>query len=123
MPDTKPLALTALAAAIAALMIAMSGSLTLASAAQNNCQNIEALNERVRANAKNSYNETVIEQDLRLETLEEDAALLGIVVTPQLRERVAEEVAAEKAKALAAREDALREFPPRDCPFLLLPTW
>ncbi len=121
MPYTKLLALTALAAAIASLLIAMSGSITVAASAKRNCQDIEKLNTRVRQNSKERYKNEVREANESVKNLDENAKLLGITVTPELRERVTREAERDKRQALSDKRRTLTQYAAKQCPFLLWP--
>lgn len=88
-----------LLAAVSALFIAfaanLSGQYANARTAQDNCKAIELLNKRVRMRANKDYNE-----------LNENAKLLHIDVTPELLK-----------KAKDVRDETLRTYAPKECPF------
>jgi hypothetical protein len=77
----------------AAIVVAVAGNFGTAVAARDNCRRIDNLYDRVRMNAIRNYAE-----------LDEQGRLLGIKITPELRQRARED-----------RDRTVRQYAPLEC--------
>ena len=103
--------------AFMAMSVALLGNVTVLAKAQNNCTSIEKLNARVRENAQIKYTEAKTEAAESIASLDEEARLLGIVVTPELRARVASDANARIEKAKLERDRLWKQYAADKCPF------